>query len=92
MIFVNSIKVHDKSFTQNKTSMQWTPGSQIYLSSKKMRFWSKMIFEQKKSKSAYIMHTLCLIIFATNTTFSDLIRITLLKLHVKLQPHPFKIF
>ena len=47
-----------------------------------------MIFEQKKSKNAYIMH----IILATNTIFSDLMPITLPKLHVKLQPHPPKHF
>ena len=38
------------------------------------------------------MHNLCLIILATNTIFSDLMRITLPKLHVKLQPHPLEIF
>ena len=38
------------------------------------------------------MHNLCLIILATNTIFIDLLRITLPKLHVKLQPHPLKIF
>ena len=40
----------------NKTSIQWTPGSQINLSSKKI-FWSKMIFEQKNQK----MHKSCII-------------------------------
>ena len=34
------------------------------------------------------MHNLCLIILATNTILIDLLRITLQKLHVKLQPHP----
>ena len=29
---------------------------------------------------------------ATYTIFSELMRITLSKLHVKLQPHPLKIF
>ena len=29
----------------NKTSIQWTPGSQVYLSKKFKKFWSKMIFE-----------------------------------------------
>ena len=38
------------------------------------------------------MHDLCLIILATNTIFIDFQRITLLKLHVKLHPHPLKIF
>ena len=38
------------------------------------------------------MHNLCLIILATNNIFSDVMHITLLKLHVKLQPHPLKIF
>ena len=39
------------------------------------------------------MHNLCLIILATNTIFSDLMRITFPKLQVKLQPHPLiKIF
>ena len=38
------------------------------------------------------MHNLCLIILVTITIFSDLISITLPKLHVKLQPHPLKIF
>ena len=37
-------------FEQNKTNIRWTPGSQIYLSSKKNNFWSKMIFEQKNKK------------------------------------------
>ena len=37
------------------------------------------------------MHNLCLIILATNTIFSDLMRITLPKLHVKLQSHPLRI-
>ena len=32
------------------------------------------------------------IILATNTIFIDLLRITLPKLHVKLQPHPLNIF
>ena len=35
------------NFMQNKTSIQWTPGSQVYLRKKN---WSKMIFEQKKNK------------------------------------------
>ena len=48
-----------------------------------------MIFEQQK-KNAEIMHNLCLIILAKNTIFSDLMCITLPKLHVKLQPHPLK--
>ena len=46
-----------------------------------------MIYEQKNQK----MHKsciLCLIILSTNTIFIDLLRITLPKLHVKLQPHP----
>ena len=38
------------------------------------------------------MHYLCLIILARNTIFIDFIRINLPKLHMKLQPHPFKIF
>ena len=35
------------------------------------------------------MHNLCLN-YATNTIFVNLLRITLLKLHVKLQPLPSK--
>ena len=31
---------------QNKTSIQWTPGSKIYLNSKKIVFGQKKIFEQ----------------------------------------------
>ena len=42
----NTIKV----IKPNKTSIQWTPGSQIYRSNKKIFFWSKMIFEQKRPK------------------------------------------
>ena len=38
------------------------------------------------------MHYLCLIILATNIIFNDFLRLTLLKLHVKLQPHPLKDF
>ena len=38
------------------------------------------------------MHNLCLIILATNPIFSDLMRISLPKLHMKLEPHPLKIF
>ena len=30
--------------------MQWTPGSQVYLSRIEKIFWSKMIFEQKQIK------------------------------------------
>ena len=37
------------------------------------------------------MHNLGLIIIATNTIFIDLLRITISKLHVTLQPHPLKI-
>ena len=33
------------------------------------------------------MHNFCLIILAKNIIFSDSMRITLLKVHVKLQPH-----
>ena len=36
-------------FEQNKTSIQWTKGSQMY---KENNCWSKMIAEQKKSKNA----------------------------------------
>ena len=35
-------------FEQNKTSIQWTPGSEIYRSNKKIIFGQKMNFEQKK--------------------------------------------
>ena len=38
------------------------------------------------------MHNLYLIILAKTTIFIDLLCITLPKLHVKLQPHPLKIF
>ena len=38
------------------------------------------------------MLNLCLITVATNTILSDLMRINLLKLNVKLQPDPLKIF
>jgi len=38
------------------------------------------------------MYNLCLIILATNTNSSDMMRITLTELHVKLKPHPLKIF
>ena len=41
----------------NKTSIQWTPGSQIYLSSMKIIFGQKWIFEQKNQKA----HKLCII-------------------------------
>ena len=36
--------------TSNKKSIQWTPGSQIYCSNKKVIFGQKMNYEQKKSK------------------------------------------
>ena len=75
-----------KHKSPNKTSIQWTTGSQIYLSS------NKMIFGQKNFKNAQIMHNLCLIILVTITIFSDLMLITLPKLYVKLQPHSLKIF
>ena len=51
-----------------------------------------MSFAQKKSRNAWIMHNLCLIMITTNTIYIDLQRITLQKLHVKFQPHPLKIF
>ena len=38
------------------------------------------------------MHIICIIILATKTIFIELLCITLPKLHVKLQPHPLKIF
>ena len=52
-----------------------------------------MIFEQKNQKmhKSSIMNV-CLIILATNTIFIDLLRITLPKLHIKLQPHPLKVY
>ena len=45
---------NNSNFTQwmktKKTSMQWTSGSQIYLSSKKTIFGKKIVFEQNKTK------------------------------------------
>ena len=86
MSFLNTLQSN-----QNKTSIQWTPGSQIYLSSKKM-FLDKNDFWTEKLKNAQIMHNSCLIILVTNTILIDLLHNTLPKLHVKLQPHPLKNF
>ena len=43
-------------------------------------------------KNAYIMHSLCLIMHATDTIFIDWVCITLLKLPEKFQPDPLKIY
>ena len=43
---------HEDNEKQNNTSIQWTPGSQVYLNIKRKFFWSKMIFEQKQIKNA----------------------------------------
>ena len=87
---------NDRGLLQNslskieiKTSIQWTLGSQITLSSKKIIFNQKWFLNKKIKKC--INHA-CLIILATNTIFSDLKRIPLPKLHVKSQPHSLKIF
>ena len=40
------------NFMQNKTSIQWTPGSQIYRSNQKI-FFSKVIFENNKKPINY---------------------------------------
>ena len=48
--FLPNIPKKWKKSVLNKTSIQWTPGSQNYLSSKKIILGQKMIFEQKKSK------------------------------------------
>ena len=74
---------------KNKTSIQWTPGSQIYLSIKKI-ICGQQFFSTKKKQQ--IMHNLCLIKLATITILIDLLRITLPKLHMKFQPHSLKIF
>ena len=51
---------------QNKTSVEWTPGSQIYRSNQ------KIIFGEKNNKeNAKIMHNLCPIMLATNTISID---------------------
>ena len=50
-----------------------------------------MIFEQKNNKKHINMHNLRLIMLATNTIFTDYVRITLTKFHVEFQPHPLKV-
>ena len=40
-------------FKTNKTSLQWTPSSQIYLSNKKMILGQKIIGEQQNKKINY---------------------------------------
>ena len=40
----------------NKTSIQWTPGSQVYLSKKKKKFGQKCFLTKTSKKNAYIMH------------------------------------
>ena len=47
---LTSVSLWYPNFTQkmrNKKSIQWNPGSQVYLSQRKKN-WSKMIFEQKQ--------------------------------------------
>ena len=53
---------------QNKTSIQWTPGSQVYLSKKKKN-WSKVIFEQKQVKLMWTPEALSL--FMLNHLYLD---------------------
>ena len=37
-------------YFQNKTSIKWTPGSQIYRSNQKILFQQKAIFEKNNKK------------------------------------------
>ena len=53
----NELTTNCVKMNQNKTSIQWTPGSQVYLSKNKQKNWSKMIFEQKNKK----VHKSCII-------------------------------
>ena len=75
--------------TQYKTRQVYNgPRAVKFLSAVRKWFLFKKDFWTKKNQK---MHTLCLIILATNTIFSDLMRNTLPKLHVKFQPNSLKI-
>ena len=43
-------KFHDINFWINKTSIQWNPGSQVYLSKKKKFFGQKRFLNKNKTK------------------------------------------
>ena len=54
------------NFMQNKTSIQWTPGSQIYLSSKKIILGQKWFLNKNKKK--YTMDPGIYFLMKTNKT------------------------
>ena len=56
-VWTTGIEIFSK-LTRHKTSIQWTPGSQVYLNIKKKSFGQKMIFEQKQIRK---MHKSCII-------------------------------
>ena len=61
----------------NKTSIQWTLRSQVYLSKKKNFLAKNDFWTKTNKKNAYIKHNWWFIMLATYTIFGDLMCITL---------------
>ena len=78
-VLSESVYFYRRYAHNDKTGIQWTPGSQIYHSNQETIFGVKRFLNKRIKKTYKLCMILCLIMLATNTIFTDYVHITLKK-------------